>query len=342
MRSKKTTVIVGNPDTNNGAKTIQVLGDSFTFNGHWINKANQLCPSLSFVGTRKSYGTTLKAEGRGGWTLQSYMENLHSLEDGFSPFLHPIAPYKYYGNTAFWKAVKEGTDSYGMIGFEDTATLIGFDQSTGRKTAPSTNDVQYVDSALRYERWNGTAWVVIAEGDLNFSFNYSKYLSTWGVAMPDIVSILLGVNDFCNISDTKSVFPEWKSNMDSVIASIKEAGVNAGKFVRIAVCLPMTETASPNNNASIHPVLQRANMYNFRELMIEAFDNYIYRDAYVDLVDTGVVVDGDYGFYNTQVKPFETYVGTVTETYSQNVPHPYDGGYEQLGISFAAYIQSVR
>ena len=340
--TKSVLVVESNTLTNNGAKTIQVIGDSFTFNGYFFDKINQLCPSLTFVGLRKSYNTLLKAEGRGGWTLADYMSLLHSTTNSFSPFLHPIEPYKYYGNTAFWIQVKANSGEYGISGFTDIANAIGFNASTGLKVAPSINDEMYNESNSRFEVYNGSVWGVISEAALSFTINYAKYLLTWGITIPDCVSILLGTNDFRTVNSTDITFATWKNNMDILITSIKAAATSLGKNIKIAICLPMTETASANNSASINPIFQRANMFNARARIIAAFDNDAYSNNSVDVVDTGTAVDGDYGFDMLEIKPFSDYTGTHRELYSSNAPHPSNGGYSQLGIRLAAYIQSIR
>lgn len=341
-QSKTITVVVGNPATNNGSKTIQIIGDSFSYNGYWFDKTNQLCPALTFVGIRKSYNTLLKAEGRGGWTLALYMNSKHATNDSFSPFLHPADPYKYYGNTAFWIAVKTGSGDYGIAGFTDIANTIGFNSTTGLKAAPAANDVMYNDANARYEVYNGTAWVAIDEATLSFTINYAKYLTTWGITMPDIVGILLGCNDFRDTILTDDSFAAWKTQMDTLINSIKSAATALSKSVKIAICLPMTETASANNSAGINPIFQRANMFDARNRIIAAFDNDTYSNASVDVVDTGTAVDGDFGFDMSTIKPFAGYSGAQTEMYANNVPHPNNDGYAQLGTRLAGYIQSIR
>ena len=341
-RTKTATVIVGNPATNNGAKIVQVIGDSFSYNGYWFDKTNQLCPDLSFVGMRKSYNTLLKAEGRGGWTLASYMTSKHATNDSFSPFLHPADPYKYYGNTAFWIAVKAGSKDYGIAGFTDIANTIGFNETTGLKAVPEANDVMYNDANARYEVYNGSAWVEISETTLAFTFNYAKYLTTWGITMPDILGIMLGSNDFMTKVLNDSTFATWKTNMDTLLTSVRSAASALGKTVKIAICLPVTETASANNSAFVNPAFRRANMFDARRRIIEAFDNNTYSDNNIDVVDTGTAFDGDFGFAMSEIKPFSDYAGTQREMFSSNVPHPDNAGYSQLGIRFAGYIQSIR
>ena len=184
--------------------------------------------------------------------------------------------------------------------------------------------------------------MVKVEVTLAFTFNYGKYLTTWGITMPDIVGVMLGCNDFRSVVLTDAAFATWKTNMDALLTSVQSAATSLGKTVKIAICLPMTETASANNSASINPAFQRANMFDARRRIIEAFDKDDYSTIGIDVVDTGTAVDGDFGYEMTEIKPFSDYSGTQKEMFSNNAPHPNNGGYAQLGVRFAAYVQSVR
>lgn len=340
------TTVSGNPTTDNGTKIVNVIGDSFTYNGAWYLKTDSLCPNLSFVGIRKSYNTpevsNIKAEGRGGWTVSNYMSELTGSATGsHSPFLHPIDPYKYYGNTLFWEAVEAGTTGYGIDGFTDIATSIGFD-SNGFKSSPQTDDVMYNGTSSNYERYNGTSWETITEATLGFTFNYTKYLSTWNVSMPDYVPILLGTNDFRSSMPTDAFLASWKSNFDTIFQSILAAGVSNGKTVRVAMCTPTTQNQSANNSTSANPIFHTANVWKARNYIFETFDTDSYLNQGLDVVDTGSSLDGDFGFTMSEIKPFEDYAGTDRELYSSNTPHPSTEGYGQLGVRLAGYIQATR
>tara|TARA_R110002153_G_scaffold135572_1_gene285205 strand:+ start:4902 stop:8201 length:3300 start_codon:yes stop_codon:yes gene_type:complete len=340
------TTVSGDPATDNGTKILNVIGDSFTYNGAWYLKTDSLCPNLSFVGIRKSYSTpgasSIKAEGRGGWTVSKYMTDLTgSATDSHSPFLQPVDPYKYYGNTLFWEAVEAGTTGYGINGFTDTATAIGFD-SNGFKSNPQANDVMYNGTSSIYQKYNGTSWETITEATLGFTFNYTKYLSTWNVSMPDYVPILLGTNDFRSSMPTDAFLASWKANFDTIFQSILAAGVANGKTVRVAMCTPTTQNESANNSTSVNPIFHTANVWKARNYIFETFDTDIYLNQGLDVVDTGSSLDGDFGFTMSEIKPFEDYTGTDRELYSSNTPHPSTEGYGQLGVRLAGYIQATR
>jgi len=340
------TTVSGDPATDNGTKILNVIGDSFTYNGAWYLKTDSLCPNLSFVGIRKSYSTpgasSIKAEGRGGWTVSKYMTDLTgSATDSHSPFLQPVDPYKYYGNTLFWEAVGAGTTGYGINGFTDTATAIGFD-SNGFKSNPQANDVMYNGTNSIYQKYNGTSWETITEATLGFTFNYTKYLSTWNVPMPDYVPILLGTNDFRNSMPTDAFLAAWKVSFDIIFQSILAAGVANGKTVRVAMCTPTTQNESANNSTSANPLFHTANVWKARNYMFETFDIDSYLNQGLDIVDTGSSLDGEFGFDTSEIKPFADFTGTARELYSSNTPHPSTQGYGQLGVRLAGYIQATR
>lgn len=342
VASKAITSVVGLTSTNNGTKSIQIIGDSYCYSGRFFDYINSILPALSFVGMRKSQHTTLLAEGRSGWTLANYMGNKYTTGDSFSPFLHPADPYKYFGNTAMWIAVNAGSTAYQYAGFTDICNTIGFDAVTGLKSSPSTNDVMYNNSLSGYVRWDGSSWIAITEAALAFTFNYAKYLTTWGITMPDIVAIELGVNDFRHSMTNDYAFNTWKTNMDTMITSIKAAATSLSKTVKIAILTPISATQSENNGDYMNPIFQRRNMLEARRRILAAFDIDSYSTTGVEIVDTGSSVDPDYGFEMSEIKPFADFAGIQTETFGTNTPHPSNEGYKQFGMRLAAWIQINR
>lgn len=54
-------------------------------------------------------------------------------------------------------------------------------------------------------------------------------------------------------------------------------------------------------------------------------------------------VDPIYGFaFNAAEKPFSDYSGLETVKQQINNPHPSAGGYKQIGVRLAGFIQSIR
>lgn len=341
-KSKTTTVHYGSLSTDNGLKVINTIGDSFTYNGTWFNQINTLCPNLSFVGMRKSYNTdeSLRAEGRGGWTLAAYMTTLHNSSNEFSPFIHPQG-YKYYGVVGFWKDIVNdtiGDKSYYLNGYDDYKTWFGTD---GYKLNPQQNDLMYDNTAGAYKYWNGSAWVMASVTDSDFVFDYAKYIEVWNITSPDFVMIMLGVNDwFGAYSD--SAAETWNDRMSAVITSIQAYATANNKTITIGICTNTTIASLPNSSYGDNPAFSSRSMFKGRKNTIENFDSSAYQGQGVYVVDTGACLDSDYGFNMQQIKPFTYFEGTEREIYDNNGVHPSTAGYKQLGTCASAFIQYIR
>ena len=338
-------VVTGLRETNNGAKVINVIGDSFTYNGTWYKEISELCTGLSFVGMRQSYNapSTMKAEGRGGWTLEQYFAP-HGVGQlsMFSPFMH-VQGYTYYGVIDFWKIVVNGDspDPYGTDGFESFASW--FD-ANGYKVNPQVNDLMFDFANDKYVYYNGTAWVDF-NGTPSFSFNYAKYINTWNIAAPDFVIVMLGVNDFVTgISD--AFWATWKSRMDELVASVKAYGTSINKDITIGICTPTVRHGAENGSLGVNQDFLSYGLFSGRKRIIEEYDTAENEAQGVFVVDTGVAVDTEYGWVEWETesneKPFSYYTGTFREFYGYNDPHPSTEGYKQIGVVGAAFIQSKR
>lgn len=339
--SKTFDILIGDQATDNGAIVVNAVGDSFTDTPYYLQPAATL-PSISFDAMRSYSASVPDSEGRGGWTLNRYFNDIYGTPytNGFSPFIHPVDPYVYYGSTNFWKDVVNGVSGYQLNGYSAKATEIGFNSSDGYKTSPSQNDVMWVDANGQYEYWDGSAWTAITASTLNFSFNYGKYLSTWNITTPDIVTVMLGLNDFRTKNNEQAVETlfnaTWKSQMESFITSVHAANANA----KFAILLPTSTMATLNNNGDVFTQKQNAMMWKARDLIINNFDERTGENIWV--VDTGASLDDEYGFNYSEEAPFSQYSGTETRKIQNNSPHPSIEGYNQLGIPLSGWIQAVR
>lgn len=340
IASSQFDVVVGNQATDNGSVSGVFIGDSLSYNGSYIAKINTLLPNISWDGIRLSYAGLVNGEGRGGWTLDNYFNHLiGSSIDSFTPFMHPIDPYKYFGGSDFWKAVANGATDYGVNGFQVKAAEIGFSLSTGLLSTPSINDCMYNNTNSRYERWNGSAWVEILEATLNFSFNFAKYRSTWNVAQPDIVSIMIGTNDFRNQASESAIdsfWDAWKTQMETLITSV----IADNPAAKIAIMIAPTVTGVADNLGGYFTKKQDAMMWYSRRRVISDFDNRESESIY--LVDAGTSLDSLYGMVYDYELPFSDFGENDRLLVQSNTPHPSSRGYYQLGIPLAAWIQSVR
>lgn len=333
-------VVIGNQATDNGLVNGVYIGDSLSYNASYIVKVNSLLPNLAWDGMRRSYGGAVDGEGRGGWTVGSYFTKITGgSTDSFTPFMHPIDPYKYFGGTDFWKEVKSGSTAYGINGFADKAIEIGFDAVTGLLTSPSINDCMYNHANTRYERWDGSAWVEILESTLDFSFNFAKYRSTWNITQPDIVPIMLGTNDFRSQSSEAaidSLWNTWKTRVEEIVTSI-HADNSATK---VAIMIAPSVTGILDNVNGDFTTKQGAMMWYSRKLIIQDFDDREAEGIY--LVDAGTSIDPTYGITLNEELPYSDFTGSQRRLTQSNTPHPSTQGYYQLGIPLAAWIQTIR
>tara|TARA_R110000803_G_scaffold23069_5_gene56876 strand:+ start:9150 stop:11690 length:2541 start_codon:yes stop_codon:yes gene_type:complete len=348
VQEKTINIVNGDATVDNGNINVNAIGDSFTYNGRYIYRLTTLLTNVTPVGMRKSYDPPVDifAEGRGGWTLANYFEDYKgSSSMSFSPFMHPVDPYTYYGSTQFWQAVANGTATgYDVAGFEATQTAISFNTSNGYKTTPVTNDVMWVNANNRFELYDGSAWVSILESTLNFSFNYGKYRSTWGISQPNIVSVLLGLNDFRDSETTDLIdasWSTWTSRNEEIITSITADSPNA----RIMVCIPSSSVGNMDNTGGFFTVKQNAMMWHVRKKMIPQYEGRNAANVY--LVDTGAAIDPDFGFEFSDQKPFSDYSSSApwsdyVRKVDVNSPHPSFSGYYAMALPLAGAIQEVR
>jgi lysophospholipase L1-like esterase len=342
IEKRDVTLKVADPARNNGGLIVAPIGDSITDMNEQYKYLKDNTPAITLVGMMKSPTTLLYNEGRSGWTLEQYMTNIYSPADwsGFSPFLHPIASgYKYYGCTKAWKACYAG-EAYVKNMREKGDELGGFNASTGLRITPNVNDVMYNYANSRYEVYDGAAWVTITEANLGaFEFNYGKYLSTWNITKPNIVSIMLGTNDYGRVHwyDAKNTlnakFTTW---YNTIISSIK----SVDSTIKIALLIPPYKSTL---SSTVNNFIKYQNMAYFenRKNLITNFDG---RDAEnIYLVDVGSAVDTEKDFnlvdssYITAGTKKSWMLGEVADD-----THPATSGMNRMGMRIAAFIQAVR
>ena len=333
---------VGNKTKTSTNIKVNVIGDSFCYGGHYLQHIANMCGNSTFVGMRLSESNNIPCEGRGGWSLATYF-NPKSPDialthmQPFSPFMHD-STHTYYGVMEFWASIVNGTSqyNYGTAGFTN---YVSWFDTNGRKKNPSVNDMVYNQTAGKFEYWSGSSWVQLAQ-EPTFSFNYAKYVSTWNITSPDFVVMQLGTNDFFA---GDSGVDEWIQRMDLVVASINAYATAVGKTINIFICTPIPAAGLPNNNYGDGIIKRDIGYYNARQRIIERYDpstNFV--NDHVTIVDTGVVVDNDYGFLTEERLPFAYYDGDARELYDYNGVHPSRPGYKQFANPIAGAIQYYR
>jgi lysophospholipase L1-like esterase len=333
-------------ETKTNPINLLLIGNSLTQEGVYPFKIKEESKGITFLGTRRGstrYSTNFpNREGKGGWTLTRFINDKYSTS-GQSPFVHPVDPYTYYGETKFWHEVLKPYPSYGYEDYGDIASELGFDSLTGLKKSPNINDVMYFSQSAEnvYKRYNGVNWVEIDENTLNFSFNVSKYKSTYKIATPDLVSVMLGINDFIFYENQEAVRNEfylrWKKNLETMINGFK----NDNASVDFVICLNgvgagQSGWTSTTQTKEKYDLAQK----ELRKLLIKHFDNRTRENIY--LVDTGASLDPIYGYPSTTDLPFQGYTGDSTILKVTDNVHPSSDGYGQIGIKLLAIIQKLR
>jgi len=339
--------------TDNGAFKWLPIGDSYTAPAYWIKEVQTtgnayFCPNVSSVGTKRGHSANGGGdynEGLSGWKLYSstssqggFMNTIYSPSQfaGFSPFLH-VAGKNYYGCTRFWKDVVVG-NVYANI---ETATKFGFSASTGLRTGTvafpmAVGDLMYNYALSKFQEWNGTAWVDSTVVNADFSFNIAKYRSVWDIPALNLVSVMLGINDFgSDYFGFEATYANYKISLDTLIASAK----SDNSAVKIAICIP---PISYGKNG-VELVAQRnATMAKLKTKLIEDYDLRTAENIY--LIDLCISIE-DKCFGNISTDNAWTTLTQVSELDSKIIQndtiHP-NNSYLSLAKNMAAFIQSVR
>lgn len=330
LKTVKSKVCVGQPYKGEDSVSVQFLGDSFT-KGLYFKYAfleSGYVPKVRLVGTREVDGWKGQFhEGRGGWTLQHYFSDRPENPFFFNPFWQPEGEFMYWGSTQFWKncirlkgmnsAEADFSLSYNCSGYDTS----GF-STDGKRKEPATGDLMWDSEHRTYIAWNGRRWKPVETDELHWKFDYGKYLKIHRLSPPDVLIVMLGLNDFRN-GKLKPDFTAWNRKIKELYCSYREAVPN-GKFV---LCTPCTSCGTLNNVSGDFTVRQNAVMWEVRRNIIEQFDNDLMEGFYV--VDASAAIDNCRG-YRTDSTGLQT-----------GNPHPYLG-YPQLGIPLAGFIQYIR
>jgi hypothetical protein len=221
------------------------IGDSITRAGNYSYLAANAIPGMTAVGTRTYNDALFATEGRGGWSLSSYFNNIGAAAAD-SPFLFPTAVAngaKFWGNTEFWRKVSWvamntlPTNGYDYDGFQKMARNWGSMASSpvfdviGYPNTPAEGDV-VVDptqsAGNTFRQYTSGAWVTMSPqpslAGSTVAFSFSKYMQRFAAAYPNggptSISIMLETNDFFTTLDDSS-WATWKGRMDTVIASVR-------------------------------------------------------------------------------------------------------------------------
>lgn len=306
------------------------IGDSMTRPNTYSKRVQEILTNVQTVGTRTYDNGVTNGEGRGGWTINDYMTKFGTEFGGDSPFLFPVGieASHYLGNVSFWKDVcYDNKKGYEFEGFQKIASGWTGDNclydENGYPINPSKNDV-VVDpnkpEGNRLLQYNGKKWRVMEEQP-QYEFNFSKYMEKNKIAYtdqdPNVVTLLLGANDF-QITSNIAEAPSFIRNVNTFIDSVKEYNSE----IKLVVNLPIvgnTQEVWEEQGIKSTADQYRENMQMLGQELIDQFDGRELEGIYVSATNAVVGLEN-----------------------MQDWVHPNEKGYEQMGDSLAAIVQAIR
>ena len=332
---------------------IMYIGDSMTRASVYVEHVQRILPNLKIMGTR-TYDGLIYTEGRGGWrTVGDY---------GFvscdtSPFMFPAGTNgdKYLGNCRFWKsAVYENPNGYDYMGFQKTAQnqdgSYKYD-SNGFPTSPCEGDVVF-DPSFSDEgsllEWENGVWKSI-DTSPKWEFNFKKYLKRYETmfvqnnqqASPDIVSILLGANDFQTIKHEQfdSVLSNYIEGIQTMIDSIKIYNPEIKIILNMPIMGAPQDAWGICQGCFVDEARYRHHILKANHSILKKWDNDTALQEGIYISPMLVGLDPDYGF-DKQVEYANKHCNTLIERFN-NWVHPNVAGYKQMGDVLAAVIQKI-
>jgi len=305
------------------------------------------------VGIRTYDGGKVCTEGRGGWSVREYFSygNKNGLD---SPFMFPkvISGERYLGNVKFWKnACYDLPEAYDFHGFQMIAkdwkgesSSFVFDE-TGYPLLPHNGDVVFdpdIDGGKLLVRENGL-WAVM-DGLFEWEFSFRKYINRYSCAYvsgePNIVSILLGANDFQSKICAEQDINCYLRGIQTMIDAIKRYDSS----IKIIINLPITGASQDawgirtgcNGNSEIY----RRNMQMVGKEILKRWDNGSseMQGIYVCAMLIGLDTDNS---FDTVMEQVNEYCTKEVER-QENWVHPNLAGNKQMGDFLAAVLQNIR
>lgn len=296
------------------------FGDSMTRSQLYMEHIAMKLYNVRFVGTR-SYNGTIRHEGRGGWSFDTYLQNAEQ-----SPFLFPQGAEgsTYAGSEAFWQTVADPQhDSYSFDGFDPHTIAVG-------------------ETFLR----EGKLMQRTADGDVcveeapTLAFDFPKYITRHPACTPDVISILMGANDqqSCSYEDAEAKTAHFMENLSTVLCSIRRWSPTVPVVLNLPI--PGADQYSWGKQLGCAHGAGRYNhaIRSFCEAILQEYDGKEAQGIYISPMSA--VLDPVYGF------PRETHkanrYSTVEVEASANWVHPSGVGYRQMGDALAGVLEALR
>ncbi|EJS62949.1 hypothetical protein ICW_05612 [Bacillus wiedmannii] len=334
LSSKKVNFEVLDPNASTGAVSMLAIGDSITRDGSYVGYVQNNLVNVKAVGTRKYDVDNFAREGRGGWKLDDYFNFYGKTTTVDSPFLFPIGipGAKYWGNVDQWKKVCY-TDGkgYDYEGFQKvakgwTGSEFQFDVN-GYPKVPSEGDV-VLDPSNGKEAWFlqyvGGSWTPMVPQP-TMEFNFSKYAERFAPVfegrLPNVISILLGTNDFTFNKDAEELITKFVSQLEEMINSIKKWDVNTKVIINLTITGNDQTAWGKTNGSRVNAKIFNRNIQKLGLALIKKFD----QDS---MLSSGIIIN-----------PMNMFLDPAK---INDQVHPNTEGHAEMGKSLAATLQKVR
>lgn len=329
---------------NNSDIFVMNIGDQNTNGSGYVAQLETTLDNVVTLGTRTFDDGNINMEGREGWTVKDY------ISPG-SPFVFPtgIDADKYYGDVHFWRnVVNDGGKEYDgfaklATGWKTSASEMMYDEN-GYPKNPQEGYVVYNSMNGKFEIYEGNAWIEMSEQP-DWELSFTKYMQKNAAAMtykympatPDVVSILLGNNDFVNVSNSAQ-YDEYINGIEQLINSIHEYDPS----IKVIVNMPPTgpDYTNENNEYSGSAEAYKSNMINAGWAILNKWDNTESVNSGILVNSMAVAVDPYVG-YSSSEKNANAYTEDKTMFYD-DVTMPNDIGQKQMGDTLAAAVQAIR
>lgn len=339
MGTQDTTLYIASSAAGSGQTIgISMIGDSLVqsgaITGELLTISSTDVLQLTLIGTRGSGDN--RHEGRGGWTIGSYTGPgpTYFSFDVSGVQVEPAINSTTYttGGSEFRVQEVHLTGGAGTIVCQK---LSGSDPS-GSGTLTKSN-AGAGDASIAFTSVSGVPanpfWI-------NGKVDYAGYLSTNSLALPDAVFILLGTNDvFGSLTDEAVVATATTafSNLDTLIASIKQAGVSIVGLMLTCPPAATQDAFGANYFAGRNRDRVKRNYAVWVEELIKKYGNSESQGIYLVPVNTGL--DTVHNFAYAAAAPANSRT-TMTVTRQNNGVHPATSGYQQIADVTWAFIKN--
>ena len=339
IASKQATLVATAASDNPSTKTMLIVGDSLIAAGvitqTLLDNAASNVTKINLIGTQGTGSN--KHEGRGGWAVNNYTTAgvtyyAFTVSGVTTEPLINATEYTHNGRTYRVQSVSLSSGSGTIICSVVSGTNAPLSSGTLTKSNAIQGDATIAFSASAAQSGN-PFW-------FNGGVDFGQYLSTNSLATPDVVAIMLGVNDvFGQTSDSAaSLLADSRlTSLDTLINSIK----SVNSTIKVALMIPpppASQDAFGKNYASGETAWRhKRNIVIWARQMIAKYSNQESNRIY--LVATNVAIDTVNNYPAESVAVNARNSATVTR--QSNGVHPANSGYQQIADQLFAFIKAV-